>query len=57
MIRCPDAKDVVARYIDGFRRNDHAQIMSCLTDDVEDPRQHAAAQKVSRAVLNRRPSG
>jgi ketosteroid isomerase-like protein len=24
----------VARYMDGFRKNDHAQILSCLTDDV-----------------------
>ena len=27
--------DVVNRYLDGFRKNDHAQILSCLTDDVE----------------------
>lgn len=27
-------KQVVERYIDGFRRTDHAQILSCLTDDV-----------------------
>ena len=26
--------DVVERYIEGFRRSDHAQILSCLTDDV-----------------------
>jgi ketosteroid isomerase-like protein len=25
----------VERYLDGFRRNDHAQILSCLTDDIE----------------------
>ena len=25
----------VSRYMDGFRRTDHAQILSCLTDDVE----------------------
>ncbi|MCW2704464.1 MAG: nuclear transport factor 2 family protein [Blastococcus sp.] len=24
----------VETYLDGFRRNDHAQILSCLTDDV-----------------------
>lgn len=28
-------KAVVERYMDGFRRLDHAQILSCLTDDVE----------------------
>ncbi|GGJ94581.1 hypothetical protein GCM10010123_25520 [Pilimelia anulata] len=28
-------KQVVERYLDGFRRGDHAQILSCLTDDVE----------------------
>jgi uncharacterized protein len=28
-------KDVVARYIDGFRRTDHDAILSCLTDDIE----------------------
>jgi len=27
--------DTVIRYLDGFRRNDHAQILSCLTDDIE----------------------
>jgi ketosteroid isomerase-like protein len=26
---------VIARYMDGFRRSDHEQILSCLTDDVE----------------------
>jgi ketosteroid isomerase-like protein len=25
----------VERYLDGFRRNDHAQILFCLTDDIE----------------------
>lgn len=28
-------KKTVDRYLDGFRRSDHAQILSCLTDDVE----------------------
>jgi ketosteroid isomerase-like protein len=28
-------KRVVERYIDGFRKGDHEQILSCLTDDVE----------------------
>ena len=28
-------KTTVARYIDGFRKSDHEQILSCLTDDVE----------------------
>jgi ketosteroid isomerase-like protein len=27
-------KETVERYLDGFRRNDHAQILSCLTDDI-----------------------
>jgi ketosteroid isomerase-like protein len=27
--------DTVETYLDGFRRNDHAQILSCLTDDIE----------------------
>ena len=27
--------DTVERYLDGFRKNDHAQILSCLTDDIE----------------------
>src|SRR5688572_12018543 len=27
-------KDVVERYIDGFRKMDHAQILSCVADDV-----------------------
>ena len=26
--------ETVERYLDGFRRNDHAQILSCLTDDI-----------------------
>jgi uncharacterized protein len=28
-------KDTVQRYIDGFNKTDHAQILSCLTDDIE----------------------
>ena len=28
-------KDTVQKYIDGFNRSDHAQILSCLTDDIE----------------------
>ena len=28
-------KRTVEKYIDGFRKTDHAQILSCLTDDVE----------------------
>jgi hypothetical protein len=27
-------KDTVERYLDGFRRMDHAQILGCLTDDI-----------------------
>jgi ketosteroid isomerase-like protein len=27
--------ETVNRYIDGFRKNDHAQILDCLTDDIE----------------------
>ncbi|MDM8084208.1 nuclear transport factor 2 family protein [Cellulomonas cellasea] len=27
--------DVVTTYLDGFRKNDHAQILGCLTDDIE----------------------
>ena len=27
--------ETVNTYLDGFRRNDHEQILSCLTDDVE----------------------
>jgi ketosteroid isomerase-like protein len=27
--------DTVNIYLDGFRKNDHEQILSCLTDDVE----------------------
>jgi uncharacterized protein len=30
----PTRKDIVEKYIEGFRRSDHAQILSCLTDDV-----------------------
>jgi ketosteroid isomerase-like protein len=25
----------IETYLDGFRKNDHAQILSCLTDDIE----------------------
>lgn len=28
-------KRTIDRYMDGFRRSDHAEILSCLTDDVE----------------------
>ena len=27
--------DTVETYLDGFRKGDHAQILSCLTDDIE----------------------
>jgi|SRR5687768_17938202 len=27
-------KQTVAAYMEGFRRNDHAMVLSCLTDDV-----------------------
>jgi ketosteroid isomerase-like protein len=27
--------ETVHRYLDGFRKNDHAQILSCLTDDIQ----------------------
>lgn len=27
--------DTVNTYLDGFRKNDHAQILSCLTDDIQ----------------------
>jgi ketosteroid isomerase-like protein len=27
-------KKTVERYLDGFRKSDHAQILACLTDDV-----------------------
>jgi ketosteroid isomerase-like protein len=26
--------ETVGRYLDGFRKNDHEQILSCLTDDI-----------------------
>jgi hypothetical protein len=26
--------DTVHRYVDGFRKDDHEQILSCLTDDI-----------------------
>jgi ketosteroid isomerase-like protein len=28
-------RQTVETYLDGFRKNDHAQILSCLTDDIE----------------------
>lgn len=28
-------KQTVEAYLDGFRKNDHAQILACLTDDIE----------------------
>ena len=28
-------KRTVEKYLDGFRKSDHAQVLSCLTDDVE----------------------
>ena len=27
-------KSIVEKYIEGFRRSDHSQVLSCLTDDV-----------------------
>ena len=29
-----EIKETVERYMEGFRRSDHAMILSCLTDDV-----------------------
>lgn len=29
-----DNKKTIEKYIDGFNKSDHAQILSCLTDDV-----------------------
>jgi uncharacterized protein len=31
----PTNKQTVERYIDGFNKSDHEQILSCLTDDIE----------------------
>jgi uncharacterized protein len=28
-------KETIRKYIDGFNKSDHAQILSCLTDDIE----------------------
>jgi ketosteroid isomerase-like protein len=28
-------KETIRKYIEGFNKNDHAQILSCLTDDIE----------------------
>lgn len=28
-------KQTVEKYLDGFRKNDHEQILSCLTEDIE----------------------
>jgi uncharacterized protein len=28
-------KQTIERYMEGFRRSDHAMVLSCLTDDVE----------------------
>jgi ketosteroid isomerase-like protein len=28
-------RQTIERYLDGFRRSDHGQILSCLTDDIE----------------------
>lgn len=29
-----DNKQTVMKYVDGFSKTDHAQILSCLTDDI-----------------------
>src|SRR5690606_1873976 len=34
-MRMSQNTDTVNRYLDGFRTNDHAQILSCLTDDIQ----------------------
>jgi len=33
--RMTENKKIVERYLDGFRKSDHEQILSCLTEDVE----------------------
>ena len=35
MSKTNENKKTVERYMDGFRRSDHDQILSCLTDEVE----------------------
>lgn len=30
-----DNKKTVEKYVDGFNKSDHAQILSCLTDDIQ----------------------
>lgn len=30
-----ESKETVTRYIGGFTKNDQAQVLSCLTDDIE----------------------
>ena len=34
MVELSANKQTVQRYLEGFRRSDHAQILSCLTDDI-----------------------
>jgi len=33
--RMTENKKIVERYLDGFRKSDHEQILSCLTEDIE----------------------
>ena len=35
LVRCQATRPSVERYIDGFNRSDHAQILSCLADDID----------------------
>ena len=32
---CRGTTQTIETYLDGFRKHDHAQILSCLTDDIE----------------------
>src|SRR5688572_847743 len=34
-IRMTENKRTVDKYMDGYRRSDHGQVLSCLSDDVE----------------------
>jgi ketosteroid isomerase-like protein len=57
-------RETVERYLDGFRRTDHAQNLSCLTDDIimaeltgRVPQHDGSVQRLSMAEVFRLRDG
>lgn len=48
-------RQIVEAYPDGFRKNDHAQILACLTDDTEWTAERERVRRVRSALRSAVP--